>query len=138
VTLRLIRNFINGVDKATGANLSRQLSQFEDNVLDETASIRSGFMAALQVRAREEQSSKLSLSPGSAAGFNTVSGDVSFLLPKPNQADSGRFVAVWKTVAANNVNAQATSGTTINGASSVAFAALGLHLIFCDGERYWA
>lgn len=138
MSLRLIRNFINGVDKATAANLSRQLSQFEDNVSDETASIREGFMAALEVQSREEQNSKLSLLPGAAAGFNTASGDVSFLLPKPSQADSGRFVAVWKTVAANNVNAQAASGTAINGASSVAFAALGLHLIFCDGERYWA
>lgn len=137
MSLRLIRNFINGTDKATAANLSRQLSQFEDNVRDETEAIREGFMVAPEVQSREEQNSELVLVPGDAAGFNTAAGDVSFLLPKPKQPRPG-FVVVWKTVAANNINAQAASGTAINGAGSVAFAALGLHLIFCDGERYWA
>jgi len=136
--MRLIRNFIKGTGEATAANLSRQLSQFEDNVSDETDAIRSEFIPAIAPQAFDVRASGTVLRAGQSAGFDTSAGDVAVLLAKPKAYDAGKFVAIWKIFAANNVVVQAASDTFINRGSSSSFAAVGLGLIYCDGVEYWS
>ena len=134
---RMIRNFIDPVDARRAAELTRQLADFEDNVAAECDDIRAT-AAALKPVARAERSSGVTLSPGSAAGFDTTAGDIDVLLAAPEARFAGKLVGVWKRVAANSLTLRVVGGATINGSSSFSRSAVGLQLLFCDGEAYWA
>lgn len=134
----MIRNFIDPVDARTAANLTRQLADFEDNVATETDDIRTSFLPSLKPRALAASSSGAMLSPGSSLGIDTSASDLQVLLARPEAKFAGKFAAVWKRAAANNLILMPPRGVNINGASSLSVATVGLLLIFCDGVEYWA
>lgn len=135
---RMIRTFIDPVDDRTAANLTRQLADFEDNVAAECDDIRATTLAALKPTALAVRDLKAQLMPGMSVGVDTTSNDLKVQLAPVEKRFAGKFAAVFKRVAANNLIVAAPAGTTINGAATLVRAAVGLQLIFCDGEEYWA
>lgn len=135
---RMIRNFIDPVDQRRAAELTRQLADFEDNVSAEVDDLRATLLPALKPSSLRARSSNIMLAPGASCGFDTSTGDLTVLLAKPEPRFAGRLAAAFKSVAANNLVFRVAGGANINGSSSLTRSAVGLQLLFCDGEEYWA
>lgn len=138
MTFRRIRSFRVPGDPTLANELAQQLAKFEENVEQETKDIRSGYQQRLKPVASERLTSDLLISPGQSASFDTSAGNVSVTLTAPSAADAGKLIALQKVFAANTLNVLVQTGTTINRAASTSKAAVGLLLIYCDGEEYWA
>jgi hypothetical protein len=136
--MRQIQNFVNPDSPDRAAQLSRQLSKFEDNVEHETDSIRAGFQRNLSPVEAGRSKNGAVLSPGDEGSFDTSAGDVGVALETPNAKLAGRFVAIVKIFAANNLVISAPGNSNINRAASLTVTAVGLTLVYCDGLEYWA
>ncbi len=136
MTLRRISNFVDPVDKATAARLTQQIGALEENV----ASFGIELLAEsrLSLAGTGLVDTKLTLKPGQLAGFNTaLTADLKVAIAAPRPGDAGKFLAVIKEEAVNQLTLSPPSGVRISGQATYPIVALGLVLLLCDGNNYW-
>jgi hypothetical protein len=140
VTLRKVREFTDPTDARTARQLTRQIAELEENVVSETAAIRSAMLTRFKVKATEATDAEpnFELSPGEAVGFDTTDGNVQVILEAASKENEGKAAAVVKRVLANTVFVRPSGGSLINGTIVLVIAAVGLTVIMSDGENYWA
>ncbi len=119
-----------------GAELERQLSQFETNVSDAFAGLGSAF--PLHLRVRKVETAACSALPWDMLPVDPSGGDISVRLPPGSQKFAGAWVVILRRSTAHAVTAVPT-GNYVNGSASVTLAAAKKAFpFFCDGVDWWS
>lgn len=130
--LRLIRQFIT----ENSDRLSSQLGDFEQNVANETDRLRAGALPQLVPISVTLSTVVASYTVGQAVECDMTLGSLGIPLAKPANGSSG-LLAIVKLAAANTVTVTPIPPATINGATSKAYTAIGLALIYFDGVNFY-
>lgn len=117
--------------------LARQLGTLEDNVSSMGSRLELVKHERLTVKTREATNNAQTLSPGQSVGV--VYSVATVQLTRPSASDAGKFCALCIGAGgAVALTLMAATGSKVNGAASIALAAAGLVLLYCDGANYWA
>lgn len=135
--LRRIRTFIVPGEPVAGDALAQQLAKFEDNVAAMGSALVAQSMAALEPLPETVTASGSIIAAGQFGRYDTSRGNLSGLLTQAEPKRRGLLLVI-KTSAANTLTLYPQGGATIDSAASLAIAALGGRLLFCDGEGYWS
>lgn len=135
--LRRIRSFRVPGDPVVANELSQQLAKLEDNVSNMGAALLLRTMAALEPLPETIVADGSIIAAGQFGRYDTARVNLSGLLTQATPSRRGLLLVI-KTSASNTLTLYPQSGQLIDGAATLALAALGARLLFCDGEGYWS
>lgn len=130
--LRIIGTYL--TDKPV--ELSRQLSQLEQNVDDAVKSVQRGTQPVFQPTNRK--TATYTAAVGELVRVDTSASDVSVVLPVATPQNAGLTIAVARMSAANALTVGSASGLVNGTASLTLTAAVRLFLLVSDGVGWWS